>query len=233
MDGELKKLKIEGFKSIKYTKRDGVFYVMFNPTSYSRAYQIEYHDAQAPGTTASAQKFRRIRPADFRLEFTIDGTGASGQSLTGERGSENDANVSRQVQRFLSLTSTYQGDIHSPRYLRVSWGSFTFDCVLKSVEVTYTLFKPDGFPLRAKISATFSETVDDVKRVAAADPNSPDLTHHRTVKKGDNLPLMVSDIYGDPRYYAEVARVNNLSSFRNLEVGTILRFPPLKQQESP
>jgi nucleoid-associated protein YgaU len=41
------------------------------------------------------------------------------------------------------------------------------------------------------------------------------------------LPLLCNRIYNDPSYYREVARINNLSNFRNLEPGLILRFPPL------
>jgi nucleoid-associated protein YgaU len=57
--------------------------------------------------------------------------------------------------------------------------------------------------------------------------SSPDLTHLITVKAGDTLPLLCDRIYRDSGYYMEVARINGLSSFRNLQPGTTLKFPPL------
>jgi hypothetical protein len=39
---------------------------------------------------------------------------------------------------------------------------------------------------------------------------------------------MCQQIYGDPRYYLQVARFNGLKNYRRLAVGQELLFPPLK-----
>jgi nucleoid-associated protein YgaU len=49
------------------------------------------------------------------------------------------------------------------------------------------------------------------------------------VKKGDTLPLMCYRIYGDSRYYLQVAMANRLTNFRNLQVGDELFFPPIEK----
>lgn len=36
-------------------------------------------------------------------------------------------------------------------------------------------------------------------------------------------------IYGDSKYYLEVARVNEITSFRKLEVGKEIFFPPIEK----
>src|SRR5699024_10761068 len=102
-----------------------------------------------------------------------------------------------------------------------------FKCVLKSASVKYTLFSSDGRPIRAKISATFEGFIEDELRVAKDSDTSPDLTHRRTVQEGDRLPLMCYQIYGDSKYYLQVAAVNDLTNFRNLEPGVQIYFPPL------
>ena len=102
---------------------------------------------------------------------------------------------------------------------------------MKSADITYTLFKSDGYPLRAKVKATFSENIEDTLRTAKEGKKSPDFTHQRIVKDGDTLPLMTYRIYGDDSYYLEVARINGLTNFRKLETGTIIQFPPLKQEK--
>jgi nucleoid-associated protein YgaU len=69
--------------------------------------------------------------------------------------------------------------------------------------------------------------------VAEADNNSPDLTHARIVKLGDNLPLMVANIYLHPTtYYLQVAEANDLNNFRRLRTGQQLIFPPVKKGNS-
>jgi nucleoid-associated protein YgaU len=99
--------------------------------------------------------------------------------------------------------------------------------VLKSASIAYKLFQPDGAPLRAVISATFTDNSDDRTRVAVAQDSSPDVTHVRQVQAGDTLPLLCYRIYGDPRRYVEVAQANGLNDFRRLKAGTRLLFPPV------
>ena len=52
------------------------------------------------------------------------------------------------------------------------------------------------------------------------------------VKKGDTLPLMCFKIYGDSKYYVQVAAVNRLSDFRNLQVGNEIFFPPFDKTKN-
>ena len=137
-----------------------------------------------------------------------------------------------EIEHFLVVTGKNDGDIHRPHYLKISWGSLISKCVLKTAEITYDLFRPDGKPLRAKVNATFAENIDDALRVAEEANNSPDLTHMRIVKDGDTLPLMTYRIYGDSKYYLEIARANNLTNFRKLNVGQAIFFPPINQKES-
>jgi nucleoid-associated protein YgaU len=47
------------------------------------------------------------------------------------------------------------------------------------------------------------------------------------VKAGDTLPWLCYNIYGDSRYYLEIARVNKLINFRKLREGDELYFPPI------
>lgn len=216
--GELKKLTVKPFKDPKFNDKAGEdFTVMFNPQQYSVDYKVESDDSQGSGTSGSAPAFKKSRPQKLSMEFTVDGTGATGPKVE----------VPDKVRAFLETAYEYKGEQHRPPYLMVLWGTLTFKCVLTTCNVTYTLFDSDGTPLRAKLSATFEGFIDDEMRAAEEDKSSPDLTHYRRVNEGDTLPLMCHEIYGDSRYYREVARVNELRNFRELETGSTLYFPPL------
>ena len=158
MTGELKKLLIEAYTDEHLGESDKAYsyQVLFNPATFQRKYEIEYKEAQGQGTSGTAQKFGYIKPQEFSFEFTFDGTGAAGLKI----------DVAKEIQRFLETTGKMNGDIHRPLYLKISWGSFLSKCVLKQADITYTLFKPDGYPLRAKVSATFLGTIEDVLRLA-------------------------------------------------------------------
>src|SRR5437899_964994 len=169
------------------------FKAYVNPSEITLGYEVEYDAANGAGTTGSRMNFKKIKPGDMSLSFFIDGTGANGRP----------ADVQAEVAKFQDVTG-YHGDIHRTHYLKVAWGTLQIKrCVLKSASIAYKLFKPDGVPLRAVISATFTDTSDDATRVAIQQDKSADLTHIRLVKAGDSLPGLCQLIYGEPRMYLE------------------------------
>ena len=218
--GALEKLVIKAYEKADYSgKATSEFEAYVNPNEITLAYEVEYDSAQGSGTTNSRMSFKKMKPGDLSLTFFIDGTGANGRPC----------DVQEKVRQF-QLVTGYNGNIHRTNYLKVGWGTLTIKrCVLKSASIVYKLFKPNGIPLRAVITAAFSDNSDDQTRVAMAQDQSPDLTHFRLVKAGDTLPLLCHEIYGDPGMYLRVARANELDDFRNLVPGTRLRFPPLEK----
>jgi nucleoid-associated protein YgaU len=97
------------------------------------------------------------------------------------------------------------------------------------MSINYKLFNPDGVPVRAVIKATFLEFMRNEWMVKKQNDQSPDVTHVRTVKEGDTLPLLAYEVYGDPKYYLSVAKANQLFDFRELVPGQELRFPPIEK----
>ncbi len=218
MAGALEKLKIQAFTDAKLDgKPVKTFEVMFNPNAYSLKYSVEYDKEQAKGASAHDKRYASSKAQDFSLQFTLDGTGASGPKVE----------VADKVKAFLDTCYTYDGKIHRTRYLRIIWGTLLFDCVFKSADVNYTLFKPNGHPLRAKISATFNGYVHAEKMVAEQRKASPDVTHVHRVVGRESLPLLCHRYYGDQRHYLRVAAFNGLKNFRWLEPGQRISFPPL------
>lgn len=218
--GTLEKLMIKAFDKPDYAEPHiGEFSAYVNPNEITLSYEIEYHPDQGAGTTNSRMEFKKAKPGDLSLVFFIDGTGANGNLI----------DVQKKIEEFQTVTG-YSGNIHRPNYLKVTWGKLQVKrCVLKSASIAYKLFTPNGIPLRAVITAVFTDNSDDKTRQAIAQDQSPDLTHVRLVKAGDTLPSLCDRIYGDPNYYLEVARVNKIDNFRRLTAGTKLFFPPLEK----
>ncbi|MGX2040176.1 CIS tube protein [Methylocaldum sp. MU1018] len=218
--GTLEKLLIRAYEQPDYSGQPvGEFAAFLNPNEITLSYEMEYDAAQGSGTTNSRMDFKKMKPGDLSLTFFLDGTGASGTVI----------DVQQKVEQFQTITG-YNGNIHRPNYLKVVWGTLQVKrCVLKSASIAYKLFKPDGVPLRAVITANFTDNSDDRTRVAMAQDQSPDLTHVRLVKAGDNLPALCYEIYGDPTRFLDVARANGIDNFRALIPGTKIFFPPLEK----
>lgn len=227
-DGKLEKLVILAFDDPdrqKSASKNGKFTVMFNPITFNRKYEIEYF-VMAEHASPKTPVYSREKPQEYDFEFTIDGTGASNTALTNGDGKV--ISVAEKVEEFWAVCGEFRGDLHRPPYLTISWGKFALNVILKTADISYTLFNKDGSPLRAKITATFGQSVADEEQEARDAKSSPDLSHVRTVIQGDVLPLMTKNIYGESAsLYLEIAKFNRLNNFRKLKSGTKLIFPPI------
>jgi len=221
MANNVSKLKIFSYPDANRKTADDSMEVLVNPESYSQKITVKFSDKQAPGTTGKMPKFSKMEPQKLDFELLFDSTGV----INGVRDEHN--GVEAELTSFKKLVLEYKGDKHRPRFLSIYWGTLKFDCCLESLDITYKLFQSDGLPLRALVKTGFIGSMDDTKRVAVENANSPDLTHIRTVMAGDTLPLMAFRIYGDPKYYIEVAKANGLNSFRDLKTGRQIVFPPI------
>lgn len=216
----LEKLIIEPFSDDAYSTSAGdAFTVMVNPDEYSRSFGVKYAKQQGSGSSAAPMKYARTEPESITLTFFLDGTGALA--------SDTATDVSTALSSFEAAAYEYNGDIHSPNYLKISWGALIFKGRLEKYTVSYTLFKPDGTPLRAKVKATFKESLSPSTIAKQEGDTSPDLTHIHTVVAGDSLPLLCKKIYNDQTAYLQVAQYNKLNKFRDLEPGSKLFFPPI------
>lgn len=224
MSGQKTLLKISGCTvaengSISVDSARPVFEALVNPSGYGHDFSIKYAKNQTLGQAGNEAKFHASQPQKLSLkELILDGTGV----IPGTK-----KTVKEQVQNLRNTIYTYVGSKHETPIVQIVWGSLIFYGRAEGMKFDYTLFKPNGEPLRAKITLNFVEYISPGEMEKKKAASSPDLTHLITVKAGDTLPLLCDRIYRDSGYYMEVARINGLSSFRNLQPGTTLKFPPL------
>jgi hypothetical protein len=241
MGGALTKLTIKTYKDSNYSSQIGKdFSILINPTGFSFTRKNEYNTTQESGASATDPKFVKVPPPSLQLEFLFDGTGVteanSGNKLInkikegiGKRNPFSKKTVTDQLHEFYEATGDYNGSIHKPYSVIIIWGKFEFKGVITEFTIDYKLFNNDGTPLRAIGKATFEGAISKELAAKTVKTSSPDLTHKRTVNDGDTLPLMTESIYGDSKYYLEVAKVNNLINFRQLTPGLELFFPPIEK----
>lgn len=230
--GELVKMKIYAYTHVDMADShlasiagvDNPYTALINPETYTVDIKYEFENAQGQGTTGGHQQFKVKYPEEMAFEFLFDNTGI----IDGKWKED----IAKDIEGFKKLLMEYDGNSHEPRFFKFVWGTDLFKGRCSGLNIAYKLFNPDGAPLRAICKVTLKQATEEELRVIQQNDRSPDLTHYRIVNKGDTLPLMCYKIYGHSRYYLEVARVNKLSNFRNLEAGSEIFFPPLQKGES-
>lgn len=220
--GTLVKLTIQPFDESETvqaaTPAGPPFVAQFNPESFTVNNEIELGpDEPAQGDDGAEAKFLSIKPRNFDFDLLLDGTGAAGSKRE----------VPVEIEHF-KTTVGFQGEIHRTRFLVLTWGTFVATCVLESYSVNYKVFRPDGTPLRAVLSASFREHTPNALGELRKNLSSPDVVHAHLVGGKEHLTLITHRVYKDPRHYLQVARSNRLDNVRVVESGRTLYLPPLE-----
>lgn len=198
--------------------------VTINPASYSRSFASGLKSIKSKDVSGKVVQSKVIEFTEsLSFEIWLDSTGAI-------PGSED---VSESVKWFVDNLVKYDGNIHSTRYVKLSWASLFFEGQLKNMGIEYLYFERGGFPLRAKLSLSFESILDPKVKELGRQKSSPDLTHSRVVQAGENLPMMCYKIYNSQHHYLRVAKANGLANFTNIQPGQTIYFPPLDVSDSP
>ena len=196
--------------------------LLINPAEFSHDRSICYNTKRTLGQNGNPVRFSAVNPDKIAFSLVFDGTGA----VPPQKGTP--ADVAGQVEAISGIVYTYKGDRHEPSHVQILWGTLIFYGRLQSMSLNYTLFTSGGAPLRARSDMSFLGFVSAEEGRLTADRSSPDLSHSVLVVDGDTLPLLCQRVYGDSRYYPEVAVFNGLREFRRLQPGSRLHFPPLR-----
>ena len=179
----LSKLTIHAFEKNDFKKEVMSFTTPINPETFTKTSHIELDTTRGHGQPGTDPRYKSTAPEELKIDFILDGT----KTMEGYVDKYKSMEVSVQIKAFNDCVQ-YEGKIHRPRFLIVRWGSeVKFPCVLSHMEINYSLFKPNGDPLRAKISATFVKYETQEAIIAANRISSPDLTHQRVSGKGTGL----------------------------------------------
>ncbi len=221
MSASLEYMKITGYEDNDFQNEVGSAYeMMINPDTLKWQKSIDYNSLQAADSSAPDLKYKSTPSATLGFDVVIDATGIVDSKRV---------DLATEVQNLENTVYAYQGKSHRPNFVKIQWGNIVFECVCKTFNTNYTLFKPDGTPLRAKITLSFTEYVSPSRRKKLEGKESPDITHSVQVKEGDSLPSLCNKTWGDPFLYVQVAEFNGLNKFRGLKSGELLIFPPIKK----
>ncbi|MDR1679401.1 MAG: hypothetical protein LBR81_06430 [Prevotellaceae bacterium] len=218
----LVKMKIFGFDNENYSGSSKFdFAVQVNPNTIKFDKSIQLTDKQIAGLGESNKTYSKHKETSFGFDVLLDATGVISP-----------IDIKEQVEKLEKTVYTLNGETHQPNFVKISWGDFLFKGILHSMNYEYTLFTPEGKPLRVKISLSFCGYMSLQEAAKKENKQSPDLSRIITLKAGESIPYWCNEIYGDASHCTDIARHNRLTGFLNVKPGTELMFPPLIRVES-
>ncbi len=206
----------------------------YNPTELSFDKSVQIAEINIPGLDSPLQQFVRgdSEKVTFDLFFdsTEDGMGTGATSVT------------KRTDQLYALVKI-DPKKHAPPWCTLHWnGKFpganlldankkqlrtAFDCVVESVKQKFTLFSPEGVPLRATVALSLREYKPLHKQLNQLGLSSPDRTHNHVVKHGDSLSGIAAQYYLRPGEWRRIAghEENNIEDPRRLAIGKFLTIP--------
>jgi LysM repeat protein len=139
-------------------------------------------------------------------------------------------NVHLKYVSLLEKLITVDSDLHRPPLVFFSWGSgwgetkgqiHTGIYFCTGLDVNYTLFLPNGVPVRCTCKLTLQEAPKP------KDKKSPDTAHVHLVSRGDSLQGIAAKEYDAPGEWRRIAQANGIDDPLNLEPGRRLLIPPI------
>ncbi|MFD3833584.1 LysM peptidoglycan-binding domain-containing protein [Streptomyces sp. NPDC058621] len=193
----------------------------FNPRQLQLSRSAHWRcDPAVAYTRGATSKFTGVSPAQLRVDVFLDSSGTPGSGT-----------VLKQVELLLSCCEVTEQSVTSqapsPPWVKFSWGSFStvqFTAYVTNASAAYTLFSPNGTPLRATCSLALTEIPTSAK---GQNPTSGALSArrvHRTVA-GDTLASLAWREYGDPTRWRVIAEANGIDDPMRLRPGTELLLP--------
>lgn len=192
------------------------FSVPFNPSEYDVERGVQYDEQPIPGYTSPVTQFVNGEAGTLSMELFFDTYEAR----------EDVRQYTERIESLLELDRQR----NAPPVLRVAWAGFQFTCVLERANTTYSMFLPNGTPVRARTNVTFKEYATPAKQKRdeyAVDENEPRV---RVVTEGDTLWAISGEEYGDPNDWRAIADENGVDEPRRLQPGTELTIPVLEDQ---
>ena len=198
-----------------------LFQVQFNPTEYTLEKGAQIAEIAIPGIDSPILQFIRGQNEKLHLDLFFDTTrqGMAGGAVS----------VTTLTKSFYQLVKM-QPKTHAPPRIRFTWGhDLNFVAIVESVQEKFTLFSPDGTPLRATLSVVLREYKTLEEQLTDLKLESPDHTKRRVTQRGDTLARIAAEEYGDPAEWRLIADANSAELDDPLRIppGTVLRIPPI------
>lgn len=193
--------------------------VWLNPEEYTINQGVNYAQTGVPGLSGPIIQFVNGNLQTLEMELLVD-TYDTEEQLSAKQ------DARELTDQITSLMAPHP-ETHAPPILLYTWGSLTVRCVLASVSHRFTMFRPDGIPVRARLQVTFNKFTNAELEPREIKRETADYSKQYLVGQNETLSAIAARLYGDPALWRPIALRNGLSDPRRLPMGSMLIVPQL------
>ena len=198
--------------------------VQFNPEEYTLSRENNFAQIAVPGVSAPIIQFVHGNQQTLEMELFLDTCEAHriGSRVVNAAGDD----VRRLVDAVTGLMNI-EPSTHAPPVLLFTWASLAFTCVLSRATQRFIMFKPDGTPIRARLTVTLSQYSNAELEAKTIKRETADYTRVHLVVQGETLASIAHACYGQATMWRPLALRNEIDDPAVLVPGTRLAVPRL------
>ncbi len=201
----------------------------FRPKEYTFTKSNSWPKQQKAGHNTPVFSFEGGQPATLQMELLFD-TYADAKDGSKPKDVRTEYTNKLWTLMFVDkkLASKEKNKKGRPPKVKFHWGkAWTFEAVITSLSLKFTLFMPDGTPVRATATVAFQQILDSRDLMPAQNPTSGGAGGERawTVSEGESLGWIAYQEYGDTSQWRRIADANRLTEVRRLLPGVRLVIP--------
>lgn len=205
---------------------------LFNPTELSVEKSNQFAEVNIPGLSSSVLQFVRgnSRTVSMELFFDTYEEKIDVRLFTDRITGWDAGSMFSQLPGVAKGLMDIDSDLHAPPVCLFIWGTFVFQCIIERASKRFTMFLPEGIPVRATLSVTLKEYREVEIQVKELGLLSSDLTKRWVVTYGDSLWSIAAKEYGEASAWRLIAGANGIDNPRRLTPGRQLVIP-VKEKE--
>jgi hypothetical protein len=114
----------------------------------------------------------------------------------------------------------------APPPVAFEWGKLYFKSIITSMSEKFTLFDPNGVPLRCVVNVTLEQFLDEDEPAPQISNQSASQTQPQTMTatEGDRVDNLAASGTGDPNNWRDVADKNNIDNPMKVQPGQSLNL---------
>ena len=200
---------------------------LFNPKELSVEKSNQFAEVNIPGLPSPIFQFVRgnARSVSMDLFFDTYEKGIDVRVFTDQITGWDAGSMFSKLPSAAKGLMDIDSDLHAPPVCLFIWGAFIFQCIIERVSKRFTMFLPEGIPVRATLSVSLKEYREVDVQVKEISLQSADLTKRWVVTQGDSLWSIAAKEYGNPGDWRLIAEANKIDNPRTLTPGEELVIP--------
>jgi hypothetical protein len=192
---------------------------MFNPFEYTLTKQNQWEKKPAKGKNVPEIVFKQGGNQVLKVQLVFD-------TYDDQSDVRTHTDKIWKMMGVAESTKNPRSGKSSPPKVAFRWGRLDFEAVLTNVQQKFTLFLPDGTPVRTTVDVTLEQLIDvDDYASGGGGGSAASTPKTATAQQGQRMDTVAAQQTGNPANQRQIAEANNIDNPNKVPNGTTLVIP--------